>query len=109
MNVLIGVLCQVVSHVGSTEKETLNTLTLKAKLARVMDKLDRNNNGMLSEVEFVQLVTCPESVKLLDEVGVDPVGLLNIAPSIFGVEEDELEDDDDDEGSEREPKEINFQ
>jgi hypothetical protein len=110
MNMLIGVLCEVVSRVASAEKEEMSVLTLKGKLARVMDKLDQNNNGMLCEMEFVQLVSCAESVKLLDEVGVDPIGLINLAPSIFNSEEDEQEDDssDDEEMASKAPKEINF-
>ena len=72
VDMLIRVLCEVVDRVASTGKEAMSALTPKAKLAQVMDKLDQNNNGVFCGLEFVQLVGCAVSVKLLDEVGVAP-------------------------------------
>ncbi|CAK0874353.1 unnamed protein product [Prorocentrum cordatum] len=105
--VLIGVLCEVVSAVASTEKE-MDVYALKSKLAEVMHRLDTNGNGTLSEEEFVQLVGNPKVATLLGEVGVDAIGLIDMAPSIFDPEDEEDEDDDDDEGASRPPKEISF-
>merc|ERR1719343_1544799 len=80
-------------------------------MMEVMSKLDANGSGTLSEEEFVQLVSDSKAVTLLNEVGVDPIGLIDMAPTIFELDEDEEEDDDSfDEGTPKEPKEkeINF-
>jgi F0F1-type ATP synthase assembly protein I len=109
MNMLIGVLCEVVSAVAATEKEEMNVLALQSKMKEVMSKLDANGSGTLSEEEFVQLVSDSKAVTLLNEVGVDPIGLIDMAPTIFEPDEDEEEDDDSsDEGKSNGPKEIDF-
>jgi hypothetical protein len=111
MNMLIGVLCEVVSGVASVEKEERDMIALKSKLAAVMDSLDTNGNGTLSEMEFVQLVSDEKAVKFLSEVGVDPIGLINMVPNIFDQEVDE--DDHDEEAMttriDTGPKEISFE
>jgi len=96
MNMLIGVLCEVVSAVAATEKEEMNVLALRSKLAEVMLKLDTSGNGRLSQEEFVQLVSDTQAVKLLDEMGIDPISLIDMAPTIFEPREDDSDDDSDD-------------
>jgi len=91
MNMLIGVLCEVVSDVAKREKEDMGVHALKMKLAAVMARLDRDGTGTLSEDEFVQIMGDATIVQLLDEVGVDPIGLIDMASTIF------LRDDCDDE------------
>jgi len=112
MNMLIGVLCEVVSAVASTEKEEMDVYALKSKLAEVMHRLDTNGNGTLSEEEFVQLVGNPKVATLLGEVGVDAIGLIDMAPSIFDPgeeeEEEDAEDDDSSGGKTVQRKEIDF-
>jgi len=112
MNMLIGVLCEVVSAVAATEKEEMNVLALRSKLAEVMLKLDTSGNGRLSQEEFVQLVSDAQAVKLLDEMGIDPISLIDMAPTIFEPREDDSDDDSDD-GVERldssKGREIDFQ
>ncbi|CAK0864923.1 unnamed protein product [Prorocentrum cordatum] len=109
---LIGVLCEVVSAVAATEKEEMNVLALRSKLAEVMLKLDTSGNGRLSQEEFVQLVSDAQAVKLLDEMGIDPISLIDMAPTIFEPREDDSDDDSDD-GVERldssKGREIDFQ
>merc|ERR1719356_605352 len=83
MNMLIGVLCEVVSAVASTEKEEMNVLALRSKLAEAMDKLDQNMNGKLTEKEFVRIMGDMKTVALLNEIGVDPIALIDMAPKIF--------------------------
>jgi len=108
MNMLIGVLCEVVSAVASTEKEEMNVLALRGRLAEAMDKLDQNRNGRLTEKEFVQIMSDLKTVALLNEIGVDPIALIDMAPKIF--ETTTTEDDDDiDGGAIKAPKEIGFE
>jgi voltage-gated sodium channel len=95
MNMLIGVLCEVVSAVASTEKEEMNMLALKSKLKEVMNNLDQNQSGCLTLTEFMQIMKDMKTVALLHEIGVDPIGLIDAAPSIFGA----TDRDDDDEGA----------
>lgn len=92
MNTLIGVLCEVVSAISETEREQMTITMVKAKLKHIMinSGIDKNNDGNISEDEFKQMLENVEAAKILQEVGVDVVGLVDVAEFIFeDVEEDE--------------------
>merc|ERR1712032_1704320 len=94
LNMLIGVLCEVISAVASTEKERLNIAFAKEKLQEIMVKtgLDQNGDMQISKPEFLSLIENEEAGKVLAEVDVDVVGIVDFADMIF-----EANDDDDDE------------
>eukprot|EP00928_Gymnodinium_smaydae_P037847 TRINITY_DN26221_c0_g1_i1.p1 TRINITY_DN26221_c0_g1~~TRINITY_DN26221_c0_g1_i1.p1 ORF type:complete len:925 (-),score=204.33 TRINITY_DN26221_c0_g1_i1:136-2760(-) len=96
MNMLIGVLCEVVSAVADSEKETMTVSYVKSRLKDVVKEIDQDGNMMLSKEEFVQIMDNPTATITLNEVGVDVVGLVDFADFIF-------ESDENDEG-----KEISF-
>jgi hypothetical protein len=106
MNMLIGVLCEVVSAVASTEREEMNMLALKSKLKQVMINLDQNQSGKLTFGEFSHIMNDLKTVTLLHEIGVDPIGLIDAAPSIFGTTDG---DDDEDAGEAPGSKQIGFE
>merc|ERR1719281_230478 len=58
MNMLVGVLCEVVSAVAKTEKEELALSVVKAKVETIFYDLglDDDHNGMISKDEFVKIV-----------------------------------------------------
>jgi len=95
MNMLIGVLCEVVSQVAAVEKEQTAVMTAKITLRRILQELDDDDNMMISRNEFVQLIANPEACIALHELGVDVLGLIESADVIFEV--DNVADDDDDE------------
>lgn len=95
MNMLIGVLCQVVSNVSQTEREQMTITAVKDKLKHIMDNtgIDRNGDNLISEDEFHSLLENAEAAKCLQEVGVDVVGLVDVAEFVF--EDADAEDGDD--------------
>jgi len=83
MNMLIGVLCEVVSAVAATEKEDMLVSFVSDKLGSILKQLDENNDERISREEFLAILGSPDAARALDEVGVDPVGVVDYAEFIF--------------------------
>lgn len=87
LNMLIGVLCAVVTAVAAAEKEKALVNYVKSKLVGVLERLDEDQNGTISKGEFDQLVNIPEAINALNELGVDVPNLMSLADFLFEVEE----------------------
>mmetsp|Transcript_79417 Transcript_79417/g.247214 ORF Transcript_79417/g.247214 Transcript_79417/m.247214 type:complete len:597 (-) Transcript_79417:56-1846(-) len=83
MNMLIGVLCEVVSAVAEVEKDGLQVNSVTDKLQVVISELDADSNGLISKSEFMQILAHPGVAEALNEVNVDPVGIVDFADYIF--------------------------
>eukprot|EP00927_Polykrikos_kofoidii_P073217 TRINITY_DN6927_c2_g1_i1.p1 TRINITY_DN6927_c2_g1~~TRINITY_DN6927_c2_g1_i1.p1 ORF type:complete len:560 (+),score=105.12 TRINITY_DN6927_c2_g1_i1:69-1682(+) len=83
MNLLIGVLCDVVSEVSRVEKEALIANDLQVRLLEVMSLMDSDGNRQISHPEFEQLIGNKEACKILNDVGVDVYALVNHSEYIF--------------------------
>lgn len=85
LNMLVGVLVEVVSVVSAVEKEQLQVNLLKAQLSRIIQEqnLDADNNGLVSKEEFQCLLENPEATRALHDVGVDVVGLVDFQDFFF--------------------------
>mmetsp|Transcript_35355 Transcript_35355/g.77097 ORF Transcript_35355/g.77097 Transcript_35355/m.77097 type:complete len:726 (-) Transcript_35355:80-2257(-) len=83
MNMLIGVLCEVVSAVAATEKEEMLLSFVKGKMQDVVKRIDQDGDMQISKVEFSKIMEDPEAVTALLEVGVDPEGLVDFTEFIF--------------------------
>merc|ERR1719326_2517338 len=68
LNMLIGVLCEVVSEVAETERDEIRTDTLSEKMREVVDELDNDNNQLLSYKEFAEIMKKPVALKALEDV-----------------------------------------
>jgi len=93
MNMLIGVLCEVVQAVAETEKEEMLVTFVKAKMEKIVSAIDNDGSMTISKAEFQAILKEPDAVMALDEVGVDPIGLVDFADFIFekdGTSTDEL-------------------
>eukprot|EP00929_Paragymnodinium_shiwhaense_P052961 TRINITY_DN2651_c0_g4_i1.p1 TRINITY_DN2651_c0_g4~~TRINITY_DN2651_c0_g4_i1.p1 ORF type:complete len:636 (+),score=147.39 TRINITY_DN2651_c0_g4_i1:141-2048(+) len=90
MNVLIGVLCEVVSAVALVEKEEMLVNYVRAKLEKVMAIIDEDGGGTISREEFGLILENIDAMEALIDVGVDVVGLVDFADFIFG--DDGMED-----------------
>lgn len=88
MNMLIGVLCEVVSAVAATEKEMILTQTVSEKMQGIVASLDTNSNGMISFIEFREILALPQALRALEEVGVDPAGVVDFAELMFFEDSD---------------------
>eukprot|EP00927_Polykrikos_kofoidii_P083244 TRINITY_DN8483_c0_g4_i1.p1 TRINITY_DN8483_c0_g4~~TRINITY_DN8483_c0_g4_i1.p1 ORF type:complete len:819 (-),score=154.43 TRINITY_DN8483_c0_g4_i1:45-2465(-) len=85
MNMLVGVLCEVVQCVASIEKEMLQVNFVKNQIQTVCDEM--GNSDSIGRVEFDRLLSTPSAAVALAEVGVDVVGLVDFGDFIFGTQE----------------------
>lgn len=91
LNMLIGVLCEVVTAVANTEKEAMAISYVKDVMLEILTStgLDSNRDGKISKDEFLSLFDNLQALALLDDVGVDIVGLLGFADFLFEDEHDQ--------------------
>merc|ERR1719502_2608286 len=83
MNMLVGVLCEVVNVVSSVEKETLTVNYVKQRISAMFGDWDTDGNLQISKDEFERLLVLPEAAKIIQEIGVDVIGLVDFADFIF--------------------------
>merc|ERR1719265_1851960 len=88
MNMLIGVLCEVVSAVADTERETILTENVKEKMLEIVGTLDTNKNNHISYEEFPKILEKTEALQALKDVQVNAVGIVDFA-QLFFLEEDD--------------------
>merc|ERR1711972_146462 len=89
LNMLIGVLCAVVTAVAATEKEKVLISYVKSKLIAVLQDLDKDGNGTLSRTEFDKLMGNTDAYQALNDLGVDVHNLMSIADHLFDHEDDD--------------------
>ncbi|CAK0797050.1 unnamed protein product [Prorocentrum cordatum] len=85
MNMLIGILVQVVSVVSESEQRTMSLSNLRSRMSALFNKygVDSDSNKCISRGEFEILLTIPEAVKCMAELGVDVVSLVDYTDFIF--------------------------
>jgi len=85
INLLVGVLCEVVSVVSAVEKEAMAISYVKETLLQMLDEsgLDANGDHMISQDELGALLKYPGAASALAEVGVDALGLVDFTDFIF--------------------------
>jgi hypothetical protein len=83
LNMLIGVLCEVISAVAVDEKESMMVETVKAKFSVIAQSLDENKDNLLSWDEFKVIATDQEAIRTLRSVNVDPECLIDVAEDFF--------------------------
>merc|ERR1712032_1618040 len=85
MNMLIGVLCEVVSVVSAVEKEALAINFVESQLLQLMQRIgvDVFENDRISMQIFRELMELPDTVKALQGVGVDVIALFDYTEFFF--------------------------
>eukprot|EP00931_Biecheleriopsis_adriatica_P055935 TRINITY_DN33161_c0_g1_i1.p1 TRINITY_DN33161_c0_g1~~TRINITY_DN33161_c0_g1_i1.p1 ORF type:complete len:639 (+),score=101.22 TRINITY_DN33161_c0_g1_i1:108-1919(+) len=83
MNMLVGVLCEVVSAVAVNERDENRARHVMTRMHRVLDSLDENADRQISYQEFVKMIEKPEALFCLKEVGVDPMQVIELADLFF--------------------------
>lgn len=89
MNMLIGVLCEVVSAVATTEHEGLTIAYVRDRLQEIVNrtcKLDEVGSMNITKEMFVKILTDPKSAMLLSEVDVDVLAIVDLVDTIFATE-----------------------
>mmetsp|Transcript_98392 Transcript_98392/g.254417 ORF Transcript_98392/g.254417 Transcript_98392/m.254417 type:complete len:704 (-) Transcript_98392:135-2246(-) len=80
MNLLVGVLVEVVGVVAKTEREQMAVNFVKEEMNTLVEQeLDRDAGGMISKSELEELLISSGAAKIISDVGVDIAGLVDIA------------------------------
>lgn len=87
LNMLIGVLCEVVAATAEAEKEKNIVSFVKGKLIGVLERMDEDHSGAICETEFESFVEDQEAKEPLDELGVDIENLKALKDVIFAKKE----------------------
>jgi len=90
LNMLIGVLCEVVKSVADCEKEGMLIQYVTSRFQVIWNELDFDGTGTLSKNEFLSIMHNEEAWEALEDVGVDPMSLVKLVDLIF-----ESDDEDD--------------
>jgi len=88
MNMLIGVLCEVIGVVSAVEKEAMQVNFVKSELLHALKEnhIRVDEDLIISKQDFHTMLTNPAFAKSMKEVGVDPLGLLDVCDFIFSGE-----------------------
>jgi len=83
MNMLIGILCEVISAVAVEEKETMVTEKVYDKLGSIVRTLDKDGDSTVSFRELCLIMEEPEALEVLNSMNVDPGDLIDVADDML--------------------------
>mmetsp|Transcript_57371 Transcript_57371/g.167962 ORF Transcript_57371/g.167962 Transcript_57371/m.167962 type:complete len:580 (-) Transcript_57371:75-1814(-) len=83
LNMLIGVMCEVVGMVSAAEKDALRAQNLKDTIGKALKGVDADDDHCISHHEFRALLHMPEAMFALQEVNIDVIQLVDFAEIIF--------------------------
>lgn len=89
LNMLIGVMCDIVSKTAEEEKEKAMMGHAQEKLAEVFAELDADQSGKISYTEFMEMQKsqgCLDAFKIL---GVDRKDVIALSDSLFAPDDDD--------------------
>jgi len=82
-NMLIGVLCEVVSHVAEAEKEYAVLAKLKATLLVMLKNLDEDGSGDISKHELLGVVNHRDALAALEELDINVTYFVELIDMIY--------------------------
>jgi hypothetical protein len=88
MNMLIGVLVEVVAVVASVEKETNQVASVKRVLQKWAPEEDKNGDNLFGVDEFKSMLNKDGCARDLNDVGVDAIALIDHADFVFRNKEE---------------------
>merc|ERR1711862_571493 len=83
MNMLIGVLCEVIGVISTLEREEAEIEILKSGLVKHIAAADEDKNEFITVKEFTKLLANPEAVKFMASVDIDALDLVDFVDTIF--------------------------
>jgi len=83
LNMLIGILCDVVFEVSKLEKDDAALALLKNTLLNLLECYDKDDDQCIGVEEFDLLMANPETSKILRRFDVDASGLLSLREVLF--------------------------
>lgn len=87
VNMLIGIICNVVQNVSELEQDKANAVFLQDTLLEHLRDHDRNCDHYIRKDEFEELMRHPETHAILDQFGVDARDLLSMKENLFDHED----------------------
>jgi len=93
MNMLVGILCEVVSTVADKEREAMSFTFIKEKVLETIQAIDKDGDYKISKDEFLAIIEYPKAVDALNEAGVDVVALVDVCDVVFQSDREGLEFD----------------
>lgn len=83
MNMLIGVLCEVVTAVKTADDEKVAVDFMKQHLRGMLVALDTDHNQLISKDELSRVMENPHAMKVLEELEVNPADLLELTNTLY--------------------------
>lgn len=83
MNMLVGVLCEVVSDVANEEKTNTRNVKMEEDMQEILASLDENKDELISYQEFSKLMDMPEALSCLRKQEVNPLLFIDFAETFF--------------------------
>merc|ERR1719329_1955636 len=83
LNMLAGVLVNVVLITAGIEQEEADAIFVKNALTMIMSTGDADGSKTISKMEFDALLKNPNATRLLEQVNVDVLGLVDLSDFIF--------------------------
>jgi len=90
MNMLIGVLCELVTSVAAKEKEEMLVAYVKGELQGIMELIDADHKGSICKEQFLLILSMDETIHALGAVGVDVFTLIDNADFVFEADDPSL-------------------
>merc|ERR1719149_255730 len=90
MNMVIGVLCEVVMDVSAEEKENHAKAKMQKTLYVMLQELDADNSGLLTKTEVQSVISHPEGIAVMNDIQVDTQYLLDVSEMLFATPDSEL-------------------
>ena len=79
LNMLVGVLVDVINRMSKAEKLRVNIEFVRATIVKVLRDIDRKGEGKLTRLEFDKLVSSPQVREALARLEVDLDTLISLA------------------------------
>lgn len=83
LNMLIGVICQVISNVSDLEEEERAAFNVQEQIGTLVRQVDADNSGYISVKEFQQMMEDPTMMRRLQDIGVDVLGISDFGRCLF--------------------------
>jgi len=99
LNMLIGVVCEVISTTAASEKEEAMVSHVNQLLTEVFNEIDLDSSGRISKKEFDLMTEKEDVIVALTMLDVQPKHLMALSDTLFEADGDDLGED----------KELSFQ
>lgn len=83
LNMLIGIICDVMNTVQLEESHRKDLAELKHELGDLLECYDKNRDGTICRAEFMLLMDNPEAIQMLDRFGTNRDGLMILLDVLY--------------------------